>query len=272
MTRKGFIGLLILALVLITSMTTGASAEERITLATTTSTDNSGLLGYLLPAFQAKTGYRVDVVAVGTGAAIKLGRNGDADVVLVHARSAEDEFVASGFGIGRRDVMYNDFVVLGPPSDPAGVRSAGSAAEAFRRIAAAKAEFVSRGDNSGTHIKEKELWAGAAVTPQGSWYKEAGQGMGAVITMTENLRGYTLTDRGTYLAMKTKVNLQVVSEGDPLLFNPYGVIAVNPEKHPHVNSEGVKAFIDWLTGPEGQKMIAAFTVNGEQLFYPDAGN
>ena len=249
----------------------GAPAEPiRIKMATTTSTDNSGLLGVLVPAFTAKTGIEVDVIAVGTGTAIAYGEAGDVDVVFVHARAREDAFVADGFGVNRRDVMYNDFVILGPPSDPAGVKGVKTAAEALAAIAAAEAEFVSRGDDSGTHIKEKSLWTAAGLTPAGRWYKEAGQGMGAVITMTNDLAGYTLTDRATYLAMKDSLNLEVVLEGDAVLFNPYGVIAVNPDRHPHVKYEAAMAFIDYVVSPEGQKVIGDFKVNGEQLFYPDA--
>jgi tungstate transport system substrate-binding protein len=244
--------------------------NPRVKLATTTSTDNSGLLGYLLPEFTKDTGYTVDVIAVGTGAALALGEKGDVDVVLVHARAKEDEFVAAGFGTDRRDVMYNDFVVLGPGSDPAGIAGAKSSAEAFRLIAESGADFVSRGDNSGTHFKELEIWQAAGISPEGSWYKEAGQGMGAVITMTDDLQGYTLADRGTFIAMKENIDLKVDFEGEASLFNPYGIIAVNPDLHPHVNYDGAMALIDWIVSEKGQRLIGQFTKGGDQLFYPDA--
>lgn len=242
----------------------------RLRLSTTTSTDNSGLLAVLIPPFEKKTGLKVDVIAVGTGKALALGQNGDVDVVLVHARAEEDKFVAAGFGVNRRDVMHNDFIILGVSADPAGVKGLKDAAEALRRIAAKQASFVSRGDESGTHVKEKELWAKTGQQPQGRWYKEAGQGMGEVIIMSENLGGYTLADRGTYLSMKAKVRLQILVEGDPVLFNPYGVIAVNPARHPHVNYDGAMAFVAWLTSREGQQLIADFKVDGDVLFFPDA--
>jgi tungstate transport system substrate-binding protein len=247
-----------------------SAQETRIKLATTTSTDNSGLLAVLNPPFERLTGYRVDVIAVGTGKALALGENGDADVVLVHARSAEDRFIAAGYGVNRRDVMHNDFVILGPPSDPAGIRGSRTAGAALGRLARSQASFVSRGDDSGTHQKEKELWAQAGVTPSGRWYKEAGQGMGAVLTMAGDLQAYTLADRGTYLSMKGKLDLAVLVEGDPVLFNPYGVMAVNPARHPHVNYMGAMAYIAWLTSVEGQRIIGGFIKDGEVLFQPDA--
>lgn len=241
-----------------------------VKLATTTSTDNSGLLGYLLPEFTEDTGYEVHVIAVGTGAALELGEKGDVDVVLVHARSKEDEFVDAGYGVNRRDVMHNDFVLLGPPFDPAGIAEADSAAEALTKIAESESDFVSRGDNSGTHFKEQQLWEAATITPAGNWYKEAGQGMGAVITMTNDMQGYTLADRGTFIAMRGNINLVVLFEGDPVLFNPYGIIAVNPDRHPHVNYEGAMALVKWITSDKGQVMISEFRKGGDQLFYPDA--
>lgn len=241
--------------------------NPRIKLATTTSTENSGLLGYLLPLFEAKTGYKVDVVAVGTGAALKLGENGDADVVLVHARAQEDAFVAAGYGVDRRDVMYNDFIILGPASDPAGIGSAKSAVEAFSKISAAGATFVSRGDKSGTHVKELDIWKAAEIVPAGTWYKEAGQGMEQVILMADGMPGYTLADRGTWLAVKDKTSLKICYEGDKGLFNPYGIIAVNPAKWPAANYEGAKALIAWILGKEGLAAIESYKVNGEQLFF-----
>lgn len=241
-----------------------------IKLATTTSTENSGLLDALLPVFKEKHAIEVQVIAVGTGKAIKHGENGDVDVILVHARSAEDKFVADGYGVNRRDVMHNDFVILGPADDPAGVRGMEDAAAALTRLAESKASFVSRGDDSGTHKKEHSLWHGAGIEPSGSWYLSAGQGMGACLTMANEKRAYVLSDRGTYLAYGEKINLEVLVEGDPRLFNPYGVIAVNPDKHPHVKYEDAMTFINWLTSPEAQNMIAGYQRGGEQLFYPDA--
>jgi len=251
---------------------TSVSAPEnpRIKLATTTSTDNSGLLGYLLPVFAEDTGYAVDVIAVGTGAALKHGENGDVDVVLVHARAKEDDFVDAGFGVNRKDVMHNDFVLIGPENDPAGIGNAESAAEALRMIAESQNNFVSRGDNSGTHFKEQELWSAASISPQGEWYKEAGQGMGAVITMTNNMLGYTLADRGTFISMRDDIDLVVLFEGDPVLFNPYGIIAVNPGRYDTVNYDGAMALIDWFISDKAQNLIADFKKGGDQLFYPDA--
>ncbi len=246
-----------------------APENPRLKLATTTSTENTGLLDVLLPAFEQKTGYKVDVIAVGTGKAIAHGEAGDVDLIMVHARSREDAFVENGFGVNRRDLMHNDFVVLGPDSDPAGIKGMNDAAAAFAKIAEVNADFVSRGDDSGTHVKEKEIWQSSGAVNDGKWYKEAGQGMGTVITMTDDMQGYTLTDRGTYLAMKDNITIDIVVEGDPVLFNPYGVIAVNPELHKHVNFEGAMALIDFVTGAEGQDIIRNFKKNGEQLFYPD---
>ena len=244
-----------------------APANPRIKLATTTSTENSGLLGYLLPVFEAKTGYKVDVVAVGTGAALKLGENGDADVVLVHARAQEDAFVAAGHGVDRRDVMYNDFIVLGPVSDPAGLATAKSSSEAFAKISASGSIFVSRGDKSGTHVKELEIWKAAGIAPVVAWYKEAGQGMEQVILMANGMPGYTLADRGTWLAVKGKTALKICYQGDKGLFNPYGIIAVNPAKWPAANHRGAKALIEWITGSEGRAAIESYKLNGEQLFF-----
>ena len=262
----------IITLCLSTALFAGGQKEEpvHLKLATTTSTENSGLLAELLPVFQEEENIQVDVIAVGTGKAIAHGENGDVDVILVHARSREDAFVADGFGVNRRDVMHNDFVVLGPEEDPRGIAGMTDAAAAFAKIAASEADFLSRGDDSGTHTKEKAIWSTAGVTPEGTWYKEVGQGMGAVLTMTAEMQGYTLTDRGTWLAMKDDLNLKVLVEGDPVLFNPYGVIAVNPELHPHVDYESAMKFIDFLTSKKGQTLIQDYKKNGEQLFYPDA--
>jgi len=244
-----------------------ARAEERLRMSTTTSTENSGLLAVLLTPFEKKHGCKVDVIAVGTGKALKLGEAGDVDVVFVHARSLEDKFVANGFGVNRRDVMYNDFVLLGPPDDPAGVGKSNSAPDAFRGIAAKGSPFISRGDESGTHQKEKEIWASAGIVPRGAWYVEAGQGMGEVIMMAAQKRGYTLADRGTYIAFRKKADIVVLRQGDRNLWNPYGIIAVNPEKHAHVKYDLAMKLIDFVIGPEGKALIAGFKVDGEPLFF-----
>ena len=229
-------------------------AGQNLILATTTSTENSGLLAAILPDFEAQTGATVEVIAVGTGQALKLGEDGNADVLLVHARAKEDAFMDAGHGVRREDVMYNDFVILGPADDPAGVMGSASAAEAMQRIADAEAIFVSRGDDSGTHTKEKELWAGAGIEPAGDWYQAAGQGMGAVLTMADEQQAYTLSDRATYLARTLEgIDLVIVMEGDPVLFNPYGVIAVDPSKSEEINAELATAYIDWLVSVPTQE-------------------
>lgn len=243
-------------------------ANPRLRLATTTSTENSGLLAYLLPFFTEDTGYTVDVVAVGTGAALKLGENADADVVLVHARAQEDAFMVAGHGAERRDVMYNDFIIVGPKSDPAGLAHATSSVDAFTRLATGVAPFISRGDKSGTNTKELDIWKAAKITPSGSWYKEAGQGMEQVLMMADGLQGYTLTDRGTWIAVKDKTSLVVSYEGEAGLFNPYGVITVTPSKNPAINAVGAKAFLDWITSKRGQDLIASYKLGGQTLFFP----
>jgi tungstate transport system substrate-binding protein len=258
---------LFLVIVLLALGALPARAEERLRMSTTTSTENSGLLAVLLPPFEKKYGCKVDVIAVGTGKALKLGEAGDVDVVFVHARSLEDKFVANGFGVNRRDVMYNDFVLLGPPDDPAGIGKSNSAPDAFRGIAAKGSPFISRGDESGTHQKEKEIWASAGIVPRGAWYVEAGQGMGEVIMMAAQKRGYTLSDRGTYIAFRKKADIVVLRQGDRNLWNPYGIIAVNPEKHAHVKYDLAMKLIDFVTGPEGKALIAGFKVDGEPLFF-----
>jgi tungstate transport system substrate-binding protein len=258
-----FFVLLIFSLLLVSS----AFAGERLRLATTTSTENSGLLAELIPPFEQANDCKVDVIAVGTGKAIKLGENGDVDVILVHARSREDNFVSAGYGMDRRDVMYNDFVILGPKGDPAGLKEVADVVSAMRKIASAKATFVSRGDDSGTHTREKQLWQAAEVKPAGNWYLEAGRGMGEVVIMAGERQGYTLCDRGTYLAFLNKTELQIVVEGDSRLFNPYGAIMVNPQKHPHVESTLVKKFLDYLVSSQAKALITGFRKNGEQLFY-----
>lgn len=248
-----------------------AADRNFIIVQSTTSTQNSGLFDEILPKFQSKTGVEVRVVAVGTGQALKNGRNGDGDVLLVHARAAEDRFIAEGFGVERRDVMYNDFVIVGPPDDPANVTGMRNAPLALAKMAAAKAFFVSRGDNSGTHMKEKSLWKVSGVDPSGAsgtWYREAGSGMGATLNAAVGMGAYTLTDRATWISFRNRRDLSIQVEGDKRLFNPYGVMLVSPKRHPHVNAVGGRAFVAWLTGPEGQAAIAAFKVSGIQLFYP----
>jgi len=245
-------------------------AEERLKMATTTSTENSGLLGSILPPFEKMFNLKVDVIAVGTGKAMKLGETGDVDVILVHDPIDEEKFVAQGFGVNRRAVAHNDFVLVGPPGDPAGCKGIKNIVEVFSKIAQANALFVSRGDDSGTHRKEKEIWSKAGITPQGTWYMEAGQGMGAVLQMAHDKMAYTLADRGTYVAYRPKIDSIIISEGDAALHNPYGVIAVNPARHPQVNYIKAMTFIGWLTSPECQKLISNFKQQGEVLFYPDA--
>jgi tungstate transport system substrate-binding protein len=240
-------------------------------LATTTSTENSGLLKVILPKFEAKSHITVHVIAVGTGKALKLGENGDADVLLVHAPSAELAFMAAGHGVNRRQVMHNDFVLVGPPSDPAGVRGGTDVIAAFRAIASKKAKFISRGDDSGTDKMEKSYWSTSSISPIGqSWYVSAGQGMGEVLTMAAELQAYTLSDRSTFAAYRARSGLEIEVQSDPKMFNPYHVIAVNPAKYPDINFRGATAFSDWLTAPEGQQAIADFLVEGKQVFFPDA--
>lgn len=253
------------------AVSNGSWAEEFITLASTTSTEQSGLFGFLLPKFEAKTGIKVHVVAVGTGQAIDIGRRGDADALLVHDRPAEDKFMAEGWGSERRDVMYNDFVLVGPKSDPAKVKGQTDIVEGFKRIAAGTTPFVSRGDRSGTNAAELRLWKAAGIDPKAwSGYKDAGTGMGPTLNMTAALNGYTLADRGTWLSFKNRQELEIVLAGDKRMFNPYGVIVVNPAKHPNVKVELAKKFAEWITSPEGQGVIADYKINGDQLFFPDA--
>jgi tungstate transport system substrate-binding protein len=246
------------------------SAAQDIKMATTTSTENSGLLKLILPQFEAKYGAKVQVISVGSGKAMKLGENGDVDVLLVHARPDEDKFVAEGHGVNRRDVMYNDFILVGPKEDPAHVRGMTDVVAALKKIQAAQAPFISRGDDSGTDKMEKSYWKTAGGKPEGAWYVSAGQGMGEVLTMAAAKQGYTLSDRATYGAYKDKTGLDILVQGDPKMFNPYGVIAVNPKKYPDINYQGAMAFVDWITSPEGQKAIADFKINGEQQFFPSA--
>lgn len=244
---------------------------QRLILATTTSTEDSGLLDYILPDFEALYHATVDVIAVGTGQALALGESGDADVLLVHARAREDAFVESGNGLIRYDVMYNDFIIVGPADDPAGISGMTDAAAAIAQIAASGATFVSRGDDSGTHTKELAIWEAAALTPEGDWYISAGQGMGAVLTMSEELQAYTLTDRATFATRAADgIALMIVVEDDPVLFNPYGVIPVNPAAHPGIDAELGQAFAHWITSLPTQELIASYQVNGLTLFVPDS--
>jgi tungstate transport system substrate-binding protein len=272
MQRRPLLAILLSAMssVLIAPLAYAQSAPQTIRLSTTTSTENSGLLKFLLPAFEAKTNSKVNVISVGTGKALELGKNGDVDVTLVHARELEDKFVAEGWGIDRRDVMYNDFIVVGPDSDPAKIKGSKDVIDAFKRIAGANVRFISRGDNSGTDVMEKGYWTQAATKPQGASYVSAGLGMGEVLNMASEMRAYTLTDRATYGAYKAKTGLAIVVEGDKRMVNPYGIIAVNPARHPGVNYKGAKQLIEWITSAEGQAKIASFKPSGEQLFFPSA--
>ena len=247
-------------------------AGERLKVSSTTSTDNTGLFQALNPPFEKRFHCRVHVIAVGTGKALKIGEMGDSDVVFVHSRPAEDAFVVAGDGVNRRDVMYNDFIIVGPKNDPAHIRGTKDAKKALAAIAEAGAPFISRGDDSGTHEREKSLWKKAGIVPKGKWYSEAGQGMGAVIHIANEKLAYTLADRGTYLAYKKTVSLKILWEWDPDLFNPYGIIAVNPTKHPHVNYVLAMAYIGWVTSPDGQKIIREFGKEkfGQPLFIPVA--
>jgi tungstate transport system substrate-binding protein len=249
------------------------AVERFIIVASTTSTENSGLFGAILPQFQRTTGIEVRVVAVGTGQAIKNAERGDADVLFVHHRPSEERFVAQGFGMKRHDVMYNDYVLLGPQTDPAGIQGMKDAVAALTRLAAMQTPFVSRGDDSGTHKLELSLWQAAGIDVKqasGSWYREAGSGMGATLNMASGLDGYTISDRGTWIGFKNKGRLAILVEGDPRLFNQYGVILVNPAKHAHVKAKDGQAFIDWLVSDHGQQAIADFRVEGQQLFFPNA--
>ena len=259
----------------VVALTAAARAQAFITVASTTSTENSGLFGALLPAFKAATGIEVRVVAVGTGQAVRLAERGDADVLFVHHKPSEEAFVAAGHGVRRYPVMYNDFVIVGPAADPAGVKGTQDAAAALNRIAAAAAPFASRADDSGTHKAELALWQAAGVNPKeasGTWYRELGAGMGATLNTAAGLGAYALTDRGTWGTFKNRQSLVIAVEGDKRLFNQYGVMLVNPARHPHVKVREGQAFIDWLVSPDGQKAIAAFRPAGEPLFFPNAGD
>ncbi len=272
-TRRVFAAVLVAGAAILVVLPASA-AERFITLASTTSTENSGLFSAILPGFTAATGIGVRVVAVGTGAALRLGRRGDVDVVLVHARDAELRFVAAGHGVERRDVMYNDFIVVGPDDDPANVRGMKDVAAALWRIAAARAPFASRGDDSGTHMAERRYWKAAAIDPKpgsGIWYFEAGAGMGATLNLAAAKGAYVLSDRATWLSFKNRAGLRIVVEGDPRLLNPYGVMLVNPARHPHVKRAAGLQFIEWLTSAAGRAAISGFRLAGQQLFFPVAG-
>ena len=265
---------MLLALALGVALEASAFAQDKsIVVASTTSTQDSGLFGHILPLFKAKTGIDVHVVAQGTGQALDTGRRGDADVVFVHAKPAEEKFLAEGYGVKRYPVMYNDFVLIGPKSDPAGVTGTKDIVAALKTLRDRKVAFISRGDRSGTHQAELNLWTIAGVNiaaDKGPWYKEIGQGMGAALNMASALGAYVLSDRGTWLSFKNKGELTIVVEGDKRLFNQYGVMLVNPQKHPSVRNELGQQFIDWLISAEGQQAIADYKINGEELFYPNA--
>jgi tungstate transport system substrate-binding protein len=264
----------LLALAALGALAIPATAQDKsIVVASTTSTEQSGLFKHILPLFEKKSGIKVRVVAQGTGQALDMGRRGDADVVFVHDRDAELKFAAEGFGVDRREVMYNDFVVVGPSADPAKIKGGKDTIEALKKIAAAKAPFASRGDTSGTHAAELRFWKAAAVDPvaagKGTWYRETGSGMGPTLNTAAGMDAYSLTDRGTWLSFKNRQNLVIAVEGDQKLFNQYGVMLVNPEKHKHVKKELGMAFVDWISSPEGQAAIAGYKIGGEQLFFPN---
>jgi tungstate transport system substrate-binding protein len=265
--------MMIRALALMLACATAQAQTGYITVASTTSTEQSGLFRLLLPAFEKKAGFQVRVVALGTGQALDMGRRGDADVVFVHARELEEKFVAEGHGVKRFEVMYNDFVLVGPKSDPAQVSGAKDIVAALRKIKAAQALFASRGDKSGTHFAELQLWKAAGVDiakEKGPWYRDTGSGMGPTLNTAAGMNAYALADRGTWLSFKNRGNLVISVEGDQRLFNQYGIILVNPAKHPHVKKDLGQAFIDWIVSPEGQVAIAGYKIGGEQLFFPNA--
>ena len=259
------------ALGLATLFAFSAQAQQVIRLSTTTSTENSGLLAYLLPAFESRANAKVHVISVGSGKALELAKNGDVDVTLVHARAAEDKFVAEGHGVDRRDVMYNDFVVACPASDPARIAGGKDVIAAFKTIAAAPVKFISRGDNSGTDQMEQSYWKAAGVKPNAGNYVSAGLGMGEVLNMAAELQACTLTDRATFVSYRARTGLVISVQGDARMFNPYGIIAVNPARHPGINDKGARQLIDWFVSPEGQARIAAFRSDGQPLFFPSAG-
>ncbi len=246
-----------------------ANGEQVLRMSTTTSTENSGLLAVLNPVFEEKYNVSLEVIPVGSGKALKLGENGDVDVIFSHAPKAEEAFMAAGFGVDRSVVMHNDYVIVGANEDVAKVKGSASVIEALQKISTQQAAFISRGDDSGTHKKEMILWQSAGVKPSGDWYLSAGQGMGAVLTIANEKQAYTISDRGTFIFFQEKIDLGIVLEGDPSLFNPYHIMAVNPERHPHANYEMAKKYIDFVTSEEGQALIGSYRVKGQQLFYPD---
>jgi len=260
----------ILSFALLYLLSINAYSTDILRMSTTTSTENSGLLSALNPLFEKVYDVRLDVIAVGTGKALRLGENGDVDVVFVHAPAAELKFVKNGYGIDRKAVMHNDFVLVGPKANPAQINASQPTTEALKRIAETQSAFISRGDDSGTHKKEKSLWQQTGIEPGGSWYSAVGQGMGAVLTIANEKQAYTLTDRGTYIVLKDKIDLVIVNEGDAALFNPYHIMAVNPAMHAHARYDLSKKYIEFVTGNEGQALIGAYKKKGEQLFYPDA--
>ena len=273
--RRRLLALLATAVLSCGAATPGSAQAPSILVASTTSTQDSGLFGHLLPLFKVATGIEVKVVALGTGQALDVGRRGDADVVFVHARSEEEKFQAEGFGVRRHPVMYNDFVLIGPKGDPAGVQGSTDIAAALRAVKDKKLPFVSRGDRSGTHVAELRLWKDAGIdiaADKGDWYKAIGQGMGAALNTAAAANAYVLADRGTWLSFRNRADLAIVVQGDKRLFNQYGVMLVNPAKHPTVKKEAGQRFIDWLVSPEGQRAIADFKVGGEPLFFPNAGD
>ncbi|MGH6659981.1 MAG: substrate-binding domain-containing protein [Rhodospirillales bacterium] len=274
MLKKTMLTLTATALIAVATWAAPSLAQDKsIIVQSTTSTQNSGLFKHLLPIFEKKTGIKVHVVAVGTGQAIKNSQNGDGDVLLVHAKSAEEQFVKEGWGVARFDLMYNDYIVVGPPADPAKVGGMKDAKEAFKKIAAAQAIVLSRGDNSGTHKAELQIWKAAGVDPKkasGKWYREAGSGMGATLNTGVGMGAYVLADRGTWISFKNKGDFKIQVEGAKDLFNQYGIMLVNPKKHPKVKAKEGQAFIDWLLGADGQKAIADFKLEGKQLFFPNA--
>jgi len=272
LNRRTFLATLLLALLCATSAQIAKAEDKFIIVQSTTSTQNSGLFEHILPIFRDKTGIEVRVVAVGTGQAIRNATNGDGDVLFVHSKPAEEKFVADGFGVSRSDVMYNDFVIVGPAADPASVRGMSDVVAALQKIAGAKATFASRGDDSGTHKAELRLWQAADINAQaasGDWYRETGSGMGATLNTGTGMGAYVLTDRATWIAFGNKGDHDIVVEGDPRMFNQYGVILVNPKAHPHVKSEEGQVFVDWLLSNEGQNAIADYKIDGQQLFFPN---
>jgi tungstate transport system substrate-binding protein len=258
------------SLALVSYSASSADEQPHVRLATTTSTYHSGLLDYLLPEFEKDTGYKVDVIAAGTGKSLKMGENGDVDLVMTHAPKAEANFVEKGYGVLPRKLMYNDFVIVGPEKDPAKIADSADVAQAFKKIANMNMTFVSRGDDSGTHKKEKGIWQQSKIVPNFGGYRSVGQGMGPTLNMANEMQGYTMTDRGTWLAYNNKLDLKILFQGDKNLFNPYQVILVNPERYPTINYQGAKVFSDWLVNPKGQQLINEFKLSGKQLFVANA--